>query len=601
LSIEPAQARRRRLVSAVRKWQQHWFAGVLLMLSLALGWMVLRPGMAAAAPTGPSDFVKYYVVGSSYQGQPENLAEIATRFLGTSQRAQDIFELNTGQAQPDGGRLTDPAKLRKGWNLILPWDAVGLGVQYGLLPSAAPKAPASATPSGTPAGTPASGAGPGPSQPANPGAAKCAGVSHNTTGPQNQWATLRLAPDHAWTYTRGAGVRVAVVDSGVDASLPALSGRVTDGTDIVSGSGRGDTDCLGSGTVMASIVAARSDQGGSVAGIAPDATIVPVRLVTTNPHPDPADQVAAIQFAVSAGAKVIALGGYLTPTNPVVAAAIAQASSHDAVVVMGASTNPADPAPVASAGPIPVLRVGGVAIDGTLAAKYTPNTVDVVAPGRQVAGLGISGTGEVAASGTQYAVAFVAGQAALVRARYPKLTADQVIRRIEATADRIASSSPDPLYGWGLIDPGVSVTRVIPDEGRVAAPPVAVRGPGLAAGPRMAAIVIIAVVSLAAAILLMLRLRWIIRPSTASQRPSAASEEPASAVVKRIGADPPPSTVDDLRPTAPEPASTGSEGAKSARGLPTPDADQRTPVGQGASAGATPDLSTGERGSGELA
>ena len=584
---------------AVRKWQQHWLAGVLLMLSLALGWTVLRPGMAAAAPTGPSDFVKYYVVGSSYQGQPENLGEIATRFLGTSQRPQDIFELNTGRAQPDGGRLTDPAKLRKGWNLILPWDAEGLGVEYGLLPGAAPKAPAS----GTPSGTPASGAGPGPSQPANPDAAKCAGVSHSPTSPQNQWATLRLAPDHAWTYTRGAGVRVAVVDSGADASLPALSGRVTEGTDIVSGSGRGDTDCLGSGTVMASIVAARSDQGGSVAGIAPDATIVPVRLVTTNPHPDPTDQVAAIQFAVSAGAKVIALGSYLTPANPVVAAAIAQASSHDAVVVMGASTNPAEPAPVASAGPAPVLRVGGVGIDGTLAAKYTPNTVDVVAPGRQVAGLGISGTGEVAASGTQYAVAFVAGQAALVRARYPKLTAGQVIRRIEATADRIAGSSPDPLYGWGLIDPGVSVTRVIPDEGRVAAPPVPVHGPGLAAGPRMAAIVIIAVVSLAAAILLMLRLRWIIRPSTGSQRPTAASEEPGSAgaVVRRIGAAPPPSTVEDLRPTTPEPASTGSHDAKSARGLPIPDGDQRTPVGLGASGAVTPDLSTGERGSGELA
>ena len=106
-------------------------------------------------------------------------------------------------------------------------------------------------------------------------------------------------------------------------------------------------------------------------------------------------------------------------------------------------------------------------------------------------------------------------------------------------AERTGGASPDPQYGWGLIDPGVSVTRVIPDEGRVAAPPAPVRGPGLVAGPRMAAIGIIAVVSLATVILLMLRLRWIIRPSTASPRPATAAGEeptPAGAVVTRIGA-----------------------------------------------------------------
>jgi membrane-anchored mycosin MYCP len=592
-------------VPAMRKWQQHWLAGVLLLLSLALGWTVLRPVTAFAAPTGSSDFVKYYVVVSSYQGRPENLGEIATRFLGTAQRAQDIFELNSGRVQSDGGKLTDPNTLHKGWRLILPWDAVGSGVQYGALPSATPTAPASPSPGSTSVGTAPGGSGPGPSQPANPDAAKCAGTSRSPNSPQDQWATLRLAPDHAWTYTRGAGVTVAVVDSGVDASLPALSGRVTEGTDIVSGTGRGDTDCLGSGTVMASIVAARSDQGGgSVTGVAPDATILPVRLVTTNSRAGSADQVAAIQFAVSAGAKVIALGSFVTPSDPAVAAAIAQASSHDAVVVMAAPSDSAQPAPLASAASAPVLRVGGVGIDGTLTKKYATSIVDVVAPGKQVAGLGISGTGQVAASGTQYAVAFVAGEAALVRARFPGLTNEQVIRRIEATADRIGNSSPDPQFGWGLIDPGVSVTRVIPDEGRVAAPPAPVRGPGLDPGPRMAAIGIIAVVSLAALILLMLRLRWIIRPSSASPPPATTVGEeptPAEPVVKRIGSIPSPSTLDDVRSTAPEPTWTGSDGASSARGIPVPAVEQRTPLGLATSSAVPPDLGTGERGSGERA
>ena len=194
----------------------------------------------------------------------------------------------------------------------------------------------------------------------------------------------------------------------------------------------------------------------------------------------------------------------------------------------------------------------------------------------------------------------LAGQVALVRARYPGLTADQVIRRIEATADRIGNVSPDPRYGWGLIDLGVSVTRVIPDEGRVAAPPPPVRGPGPAPGPRAVAIVIIAAVFLAAVVLLMLRLRWIIRPSTVPPRPANAGDESASggAAVKTIEPQAPPSIPDSLRPTTPAP--TGSDDAKSARGIPAPGADQRTPVGSVGST-ATPESSNGGRGSSEHA
>lgn len=581
----------------MRKWQQHWLASVLLMLSLAVGWTGLRPGTAAAAvPTASSEYAKYYVVAAWYQGKPENLGEIATRFLGSPARAQDIFSLNAARVQPDGGRLSDPDNLRKGWTLVLPWDAVGQEVQYGPLPSAAPAPHAAAT---TPVATaPAAGPTPAQSQPVSPGQAACAGTSSDPNSSDNQWANLRLSPDHAWTYTRGAGVLVAVVDSGVDASLPALTGRVSQGTDIVSGSGRGDTDCLGSGTSMASIIAARSGQGSQVTGIAPDATILPVRLVTTNRNPDPADQAAAIQFAVTAGAKVIALGGFVRPMDPVVAAAIAQAASHDAVVVVGAPTSPA---PASSAAAASLLRVGAVGIDGALRNKYVLGNVDVVAPGTQVAALGISGTGEVSASGTQYATAFVAGEVALVRARYPRLTAAQVIRRIEATADQIGGTSPDPQYGWGLIDPGASVTRVIPDEGRVAAPQAALPGPGLAPGPRNAAFIIIAVVSLAAVILLMLRLRRIIRPSAAHQQPPPATvEAPASAgaVLTRIGAGPSQSTMDDARRVA-APTSGAPDGAASARGMRAPE-PQRTPVGLAAAA-VPPEPGRGERGSDEHA
>ncbi|HWB36479.1 MAG TPA: S8 family serine peptidase, partial [Rugosimonospora sp.] len=232
---------------------------VVLGLTVALGLLVGPPARASAAPAASTQgYQKYYAVAKSYQGKPENLAEIAGRFLGSTDRAQEIFDLNAGRKQPDGGTLTDPDTLHAGWYLVLPWDAYGTGVQYGLVPTTAP----ATGPTKPPAKPPASAPPPPPS-------GTCA-AAKSATGSQSQWGALRVAPQNAWNYSRGAGVVVAVVDSGVDASLAALSGRVTVGTDIVSGTGRGDTDCLGTGTAMASIIAAGTDSGaGQITGIAP--------------------------------------------------------------------------------------------------------------------------------------------------------------------------------------------------------------------------------------------------------------------------------------------------------------------------------------------
>ncbi|MEK8104328.1 hypothetical protein NKG94_02680 [Micromonospora sp. M12] len=91
---------------------------------------------AAQAPTpDPQAYVKYYVVAAEYQGQPENLTEVAIRFLGSGDRSAEIYNLNAGRVQADGAGLTDPARLNRGWHLVLPWDAAGR-VRYGQLPAA---------------------------------------------------------------------------------------------------------------------------------------------------------------------------------------------------------------------------------------------------------------------------------------------------------------------------------------------------------------------------------------------------------------------------------------------------------------------------------
>src|SRR5687767_5955619 len=91
------------------------------------------------------------------------------------------------------------------------------------------------------------------------------------------WPQRRLAPERAWPLTRGAGVTVAVLDSGVDATRPALAGRVARGFDAEVGTGVADNDCLGTGTQVAGVIAARPSDTTGFAGVAPDVTVVPVR------------------------------------------------------------------------------------------------------------------------------------------------------------------------------------------------------------------------------------------------------------------------------------------------------------------------------------
>lgn len=510
---------------------------------------LLVAGPALAAPADSSQYVKYYTVAASYQGAPETLGEIAQRFLGTPQRSEEIYDLNVGRGQPDGGKLSDPNTLHTGWELLLPWDAVGSGVQYGLLPAggttpspvASGKVPASAGkaaageagPAGEAAGKPAGPATVPSTAPKPPVlGGDCAAAASSASS--SNWASLRLAPDQAWSRSRGKGQLVAIVDSGADGSLPQLARHIALGADLVSGSGRGNTDCLGTGTSMASLVVAQSAQGSDVSGLAPDATVLPSRIVTTSPKARPADEAAGIQVAVAAGAGVIALGSYVDLTDPDVAKAIAAAIQKDAVVVAAAPGGSAPAYPTGTAGSA-MLRVGGVGVDGQLAATYRSGAVDVVAPGLNVMTLGVTGTGVLASNGTQYAVAYAAAEAALVRAAYPGLDAVQVGHRIEVTSDKMSRSTRDSRYGYGMIDPATSVTRVLPeernpvghaDDQRLSASTVPAAG-------RTAALIVVGLVGLVAVALLVLRIRRLVRPE---QQPPADAGRPDEAVAEEVGA-----------------------------------------------------------------
>jgi type VII secretion-associated serine protease mycosin len=281
------------------------------------------------------------------------------------------------------------------------------------------------------------------------------------------WPQKELGFSAVWRLTRGAGVTVAVVDSGVDAN-PQFGDRVIVGPDLVAGTKRGippGADCVGHGTAVASIIAAAPMRGISFTGVAPAVRILSVKISGTDTFPTSATP-QGIMDAVQFGADVINLSLSTTDDVPALRQAIAYALSHNVVVVAAAGND----IPQNGAGPFypaaypGVLSVGAAGPGGVLASfsdRRTP--VGVTAPGVNVTSA-YPGTFPDAynpdQSGTSFAAAYVSGVVALVRATHPRLNPAQVVARIEATA----RGSTGPGTGYGLIDPLRAVTAVLPGD-----------------------------------------------------------------------------------------------------------------------------------------
>ncbi|MEV0458323.1 S8 family serine peptidase [Catellatospora methionotrophica] len=292
------------------------------------------------------------------------------------------------------------------------------------------------------------------------------------------WAQQWLRPPRIWPLTRGAGVTVAVVDSGVDGQVRQLRGRVESGLDTLAG-GRADTDCLGHGTFVAGIVAAGEQPGVGFTGLAPQARILPMRVTADNAYPPSETALAAaIRAAAQRGARVIVVGTPMVRSGARLRAALEEAEARDALVITGSWGSTQTPVPVDPWVTERILSVGGFDPDGGLVSG-TAAPVDLMAPGAGVLSLGPRGSGHVVEDGNAYAAAYVAGAAALVRAHHPGLTAAQVKQRLLATSDRVPRKVPDPQLGHGALDLYAAVTAVLPAE----------RGAAVATVPVPAAVV----------------------------------------------------------------------------------------------------------------
>ncbi|MFF4525606.1 type VII secretion-associated serine protease mycosin [Streptomyces bluensis] len=285
-----------------------------------------------------------------------------------------------------------------------------------------------------------------------------------------QWVIDVINFKKVWSESQGEGVTVAVVDTGVDGSHPDLVGQVLKGKDVTGGGENPEDDTDGHGTGMASLIAGHghgADNSSGVIGLAPKAKILPIKAADRDDFDD--DQWAeGVRYAVDQGVDVINLsfGDSLAKPGSEGAKAIEYAQQRDVVVVAGTGND--GNAEVSYPAKLPgVLAVG--AVDQSLKIWSNSNYgegVTLVAPGTNIVRADTNqSNGYAEADGTSDATAYVSATAALVRAKYPDLTAGQVINRLIKSAtflDRDVKKVPDEEYGYGLIRPYSALTMDIP-------------------------------------------------------------------------------------------------------------------------------------------
>lgn len=273
-----------------------------------------------------------------------------------------------------------------------------------------------------------------------------------------QWHLTAMKAEEMWKVTKGEGVTVAVIDSGVDDENPDLRGRVLEGKDFAAEApGDQHTDYRDHGTSMAGLIAGTGmSRGGDGAfGLAPEARILPVRV--------PLNATAfakAIRYAADAGAKVINIsmavgGGALwKEESKAVKYALDKGS-----LIFAAVGNDGDSSLVAPAATPGVVGVGSVGQDlqKTAESQYGPQ-VDLTAPGVDMVAACGGKTGLCKTRGTSDATAIASASAALIWSKHPDWTNNQVLRvMLNTAAGPTSGAKRNDYVGYGVVRPRIAL------------------------------------------------------------------------------------------------------------------------------------------------
>ncbi|MFF8847526.1 S8 family serine peptidase [Streptomyces sp. NPDC015127] len=277
-----------------------------------------------------------------------------------------------------------------------------------------------------------------------------------------QWYLKAMAAPELWEATKGEGIKVAVIDTGVNPSTPSLQGRVLKGLDTTETEGDETDDYRGHGTTMAELIAG-TGKGGGLRGLAPSAKIIPFRISDTEYQNgrvvNGQDAADAIRAAADSDAHIINMSWGSDYSSMEERAAVEYAHKKGKLFFAAAGNNaeqgnkPQYPAAYGD-----VVGVASADNKGKVS-DYSQHgdNVDLAAPGNEIPGWCDEtftkycyGDG-----GTSSATAIASASAALIWSQHPDWTANQVLRAMIDTAARDWKKGTRSVYlGHGLIRPG---------------------------------------------------------------------------------------------------------------------------------------------------
>ncbi|MDT0450536.1 type VII secretion-associated serine protease mycosin [Streptomyces hesseae] len=281
-----------------------------------------------------------------------------------------------------------------------------------------------------------------------------------------QWYLDAMHAEEIWRTSTGAGVTVAVIDSGVDGSLPDLHGQVLPGKDFSGIEEETPPDYEGHGTGMAVLIAGtgKSNGGQGSFGLAPGAKILPLRVANDKAPRTKllagATVYRAVRYAADSDAKIINISMGMPAGDPEGAKDIEYALSKGKIIFASAGNRGDKGNDVEYPAAYPGV-VGVAAVDQEIKApswsRHGPE-VDLAAPGDNMVTACLGGTGVCRGKGTSAATALTSASAALLWSAHPDWTANQVLRVLINTAGGPKSGEKrSDSIGYGVVRPRVAL------------------------------------------------------------------------------------------------------------------------------------------------
>ena len=283
----------------------------------------------------------------------------------------------------------------------------------------------------------------------------------------DDWYLEAMKVTQAHDLSEGSDVTVAVIDTGVDPGRPELVGRVLPGALITEdGPKPGSSfDEDGHGTAMAGLIAGAETSDNPAIGVAPKATIMPVKIERDpNGTLDHRLVYEGVRWAIDHGAAVVnlSLAGRPTEDDAWKSELVEYALANDVVIVAAVGNRSVAEAAVGEPASIPgVVAVSGMARDGSIwSGSATGDEVVLCAPAQDLPHL--DGSDDVRlASGTSAATALVSGSAALIRSAFPDASAAEVVSRLVDSATDAGEKGRDPSYGFGTVNAHAALTTSV--------------------------------------------------------------------------------------------------------------------------------------------